>query len=112
MTDERREPTGVGVLAELSERTVCVDRAKLDELLKLLEIADAEQEALKARCERYEKALRYYAEGNISDDGEPGERREFGCGCCAGTLVMDDDYVTTEYDKSVIGLTAREALGG
>jgi len=78
----------------------------------------ADQEAMITRLEeenaRFRAALEFYAKGRPKStyDHEVGQRDEFGCGCCAGTYVKQKDGdADLDYDKSVQGRTAREALG-
>lgn len=58
---------------------------------------------------RYKDALEFYAKGKGLEHeyDTPDLRREFGCGCCAGT---NDSEGMLDFDRAVIGLTAREAL--
>lgn len=52
-------------------------------------------------------ALRFYAEGKTNGVvAKVGERSEFGCGCCSG-VGKEDGF---DFDRDVVGLTAREAL--
>ena len=56
------------------------------------------------------KALQFYAfssNDNQDKKTEVGYRNEFGCGCCAGTVLIDE---MSDYDSSVVGQTARDAL--
>lgn len=72
------------------------------------EAAVAENEALREKLKIAVGALEFYAAGQKNyHEEKKGDRREFGCGCCAGTIGSD---VLCDEDKSVIGLTAREAL--
>ncbi len=53
-------------------------------------------------------ALEFYARGELPyDEWKPGDRHEFGCGCCAGIITEEEG---SDLDRSVVGLTAREAL--
>lgn len=60
---------------------------------------------LERKLKRAVEALKFYSDSN--PEREPGKRIEFGCGCCAYTIGEDDE---PDYDASVQGLTAREAL--
>lgn len=55
------------------------------------------------------KALEFYSKPNHPgrSDAFPGERYEYGCGCCAGIADKNGD---NDFDANVKGLTAREAL--
>jgi len=70
-------------------------RNQIDSLLEDLETACA--------------ALEFYsAPKHPGKDWPKGTRIEFGCGCCAGTI--EEDKGISDYDKSIVGATAREAL--
>lgn len=57
--------------------------------------------------EEMREALKFYATLKDRKYDEPGLRREFGCGCCCGVNDAEGD---TDYDKTIAGSTAREAL--
>ena len=83
------------------EKTICDCEA-----IKLLDDIDTQTQ----RVAILEEALEFYAKGRSYENGEddkPGFRREFGCGCCAGTV---DESEMSDCDDIVIGLTARTAL--
>lgn len=52
-----------------------------------------------------DEALQFYA--HPKKDLKPGDRNEFGCSCCAGTI--DSDGIC-DHNRNIVGLTAREAL--
>lgn len=52
-------------------------------------------------------ALMFYAYPKHYLDFVDGDRSEFGCGCCAGIYRKEGGL---DYDDSIVGLTAREAL--
>lgn len=60
--------------------------------------------------EKLKEALAFYA-SRPTRGGAVGMRYEFGCGCCAGTMVAGKDgEPELDYDSSVCGQTAREAF--
>ncbi len=69
---------------------------------------DYQVEIIKIAKERddYREALKFYAESILAHEGKPGDRIEFGCGCCGVINEQDEN----DYDREVIGLTAREVL--
>lgn len=55
-----------------------------------------------------ESALEFYAKGKTPyGDREPGDRLEFGCGCCAGIETEEEG---SDCDDRIQGQTARDAL--
>ncbi len=60
-----------------------------------------------AIIEKLKAALEFYSKPILASKGKPGDRIEFGCGCCAGVINEKEE---NDYDNNIIGLTAREAL--
>lgn len=59
------------------------------------------------RAKILEEALEFYANQESIKDKKPGDRMEFGCGCCIGIIDKDG---TVDPDAEIAGQTAREAL--
>lgn len=86
----------------------CADNVHTqEELCEENKLLKEEIARLKSQVDVARTALEFYANGRDIGD-VAGVRKEFGCGCCAGIKGGPDG--TDEYDKDVIGLTAREAL--
>jgi hypothetical protein len=83
------------------------------EAMVIMEVLRTKIDTLEKANALMREALEFYGKGREHSNEvkeTKGHRIEFGCGCCSGTV--DNGYYdgSHDFDKSVIGETARSAL--